>query len=126
LDVRVTGTMADALAGEPLSLAACDGATLALDGGDHDIVTTRGHSTGLEIDRLVLRSEAGGAASPAGSGTLAGASAGRDEPAAGPNVAVVDDDHDHTRVQISGATPDEPFWLVMGQSHNPGWTATVD
>ena len=25
---------------------------------------------------------------------------------------------------VSGAT--EPFWLVLGQSHNAGWTATVD
>jgi hypothetical protein len=39
---------------------------------------------------------------------------------------VVDDGHDRSTVRVSGATPDEPFWLVLGQSHNPGWTATID
>ena len=126
LPVRVRGPMTDAFAGEPLTLTTCDGVPVTLDGGDHDIVTTPGRSTGLDIDRIVLRSEAGGAAAPTGSGTLAAGSAGGDERAAGPTVEVVDGDHDHTRVRVSGATPDEPFWLVLGQSHNPGWTATVE
>jgi hypothetical protein len=41
-------------------------------------------------------------------------------------VKVLTDDHDRATVSVEGATPGEPFWLVLGQSHNPGWTATVD
>ena len=48
-----------------------------------------------------------------------------DEATASPTVAITDDDHDRATVEVSGATPGEPFWLVLGQSHNPGWTATV-
>jgi arabinofuranan 3-O-arabinosyltransferase len=38
----------------------------------------------------------------------------------------VSDDHDRARVEVTGATEGEPFWLVLGQSHNVGWTATTD
>jgi arabinofuranan 3-O-arabinosyltransferase len=130
--VRVTGPMDAFLAGDPLPVAACDGAPVLLDGGGHDVETTAGRTTGIEIDRLVLRSAPGGAASAPGSGTLvaeqaaAGGGAGADGPPAGPAVEVVAESHDSSTVQVSGATPDEPFWLVLGQSHNTGWTATVD
>ncbi len=137
LPVRATGPMATALAGDALPLSVCGGAPVALDAGDHEIVTARGRTTGLEVDQVVLRSAAGGAAPPAGGGTLvaeataasgAGATADAADTAAAerPTVEVVDEGHDHASLQVTGATPDEPFWLVQGQSHNPGWTATVD
>ena len=43
-----------------------------------------------------------------------------------PTVEVASDDHDRAQVEVTGATPGEPFWLVLGQSHNVGWTATAD
>ncbi|HET6952336.1 MAG TPA: alpha-(1-_3)-arabinofuranosyltransferase family protein [Acidimicrobiales bacterium] len=124
LPVRVTGPMVDALAGEALDVVPCDGAAVSLAEDDHEIATALGRDAGLEIDRLVLRSAAGGAASGA-AGTLVSEAAGG-TPAAGPSVRVVEDDHDRTRVEVEGATPGEPFWLVLGQSLNPGWAATVD
>jgi arabinofuranan 3-O-arabinosyltransferase len=125
LPVRVSGPMADALAGEPLALSVCDGAAVSLGEGDHEIDTARGRETGLDVDQIVLRSSAVGTASPAGSGTLTHEASGG-APARGPTVEVLDDDHDRATVRVTGATPDEPFWLVLGQSHNPGWTATID
>ena len=29
-------------------------------------------------------------------------------------------------MEVSGATPGEPFWLVLGQSFNSGWSASID
>lgn len=132
--VRITGRTADALAGHALPLTTCDDAPVALSGGDHEIETTAGEETGLDIDQLVLRSAAGGEASPAGAGTLVAeavaADGGRPREGGGPvtpgpTVDVLDQDHDRLTVRVTGATPDEPFWLVLGQSHNLGWTASV-
>ncbi|MGH9112186.1 MAG: hypothetical protein ACRDZN_07815, partial [Acidimicrobiales bacterium] len=46
--------------------------------------------------------------------------------AAAPAVTMTDDGHDHVVVEVSGATPGEPFWLVLGQSYNEGWGASID
>jgi arabinofuranan 3-O-arabinosyltransferase len=123
--VRVSGPMADALAGRGLAVTPCGPTTLTLDAGEHDLETAAGQDAGLEIDALVLRSGAGGAATSAGAGTLAAEAAGGAVPA-GPALEVVRDDHDRATVEVSGATPGEPFWLVQGQSFNPGWDAAVD
>lgn len=125
LPVQIRGPMDVALAGEPLPLSVCDDTPVALDGGDHDIATAQGRDTGLDIDRVVLRSAAGGAASTAGDATLVAETADG-ESRSGPTVEVVDDGHDRARLRVTGATPEEPFWLVFGQSYNPGWTAQVD
>jgi len=117
--------MADARAGEPLTLATCDGSALALGNGEHEITTAPGQDAGLDVDGLVLRSGAGGSATPSGSGTLAGEAAAGAIPS-GPTVEVRHDDHDRAAAEVTGATPGEPFWLVLGQSFNPGWHATID
>jgi hypothetical protein len=155
--VRITGSTADALAGGPLPLRLCgDESTLRIEGGDHELRSAEGVDTGLDVDQLVLRSAAGGAADTGTEPLVAAAldEAGQDEagtaageagPAAGdappdeaggtddaaaavpaPEVEVVAQDADHLRLSVTGATRDEPFWLVLGQSHNDGWTATLD
>ena len=123
LALRVTGPMDDALAGKPLPVALCDAsdAGVTLTGGQHRLASVDGALSGLDIDHLVLRSASGGRAST-GKGPLAteaaATPAGRT-----PKVEVVSSDDTSTRVRVTGATPGQPFWLVLGESYNDGWEA---
>lgn len=123
--LRITGLMADAIAGRPLLVTTCDNAPLELTGGDVELRTQDGFDTGVDIDQLALRSAAGGAAST-GTSTLTAETVTGDQDTATPKVEVTEDEHDHVHVKVSGATPEKPFWLVLGQSYNEGWTATAD
>ena len=74
-------------------------------------------SSGFDVDRVVLSSDRAGEPTPV---RPAGAPI-RD---AGARVSIessTDDAYD-LRVRTDGS----PFWLVLGQSHNDGWEATVD
>jgi arabinofuranan 3-O-arabinosyltransferase len=128
--VRVTGTLDAALARQPLAIATCGASAgrVELDGGDHDVRAVRGDVRGIDLDQLVLRSAAGGAASSATGPLVAEAvAAGSDGTVArAPRVTVVHEGQDQVEVEVSGATPGEPFWLVLGQSFNDGWTASID
>jgi arabinofuranan 3-O-arabinosyltransferase len=124
--LRITGTMADALAREPLDVTTCGTAAVDLDGGLHELRAAPGLSEGIDLDQLVLRSAAGGGASTATGPLAVEAAASGEQAAAAPDVEIVDQDHDHMRVRVSGATEGEPFWLALGQSHNEGWTAKAD
>ncbi|HET6664613.1 MAG TPA: alpha-(1-_3)-arabinofuranosyltransferase family protein [Acidimicrobiales bacterium] len=128
--VRITGTMEDALARRPLAIATCGNSAGAvpLDGGDHDIRAVPGDVRGIDVDQLVLRSAAGGKASSATGPLVAEAVAARSdaEVAPTPRVTVVHDGQDRVEVEVSGATPGDPFWLVLGQSFNDGWAASID
>ena len=79
-----------------------------------------GIDTGVQLDRLVLASDAGGTAGSVADGRVT------DRPSAPPtpHVDVVHDGRTRMRVHVDGA--DEPFWLVLGQSENAGWHATTD
>ncbi|MGH9111531.1 MAG: alpha-(1-_3)-arabinofuranosyltransferase domain-containing protein, partial [Acidimicrobiales bacterium] len=63
--VQIRATMADALAGAPLPVVTCGETPVTLDGGDHELRTARGLDTAINLDRLSLRSAAGGDASRA-------------------------------------------------------------
>ncbi len=126
LPVRVTGPSAELLAGNPLPLRVCGDLPVTLDAGEHEIDAAEGAETGLDVDSLVLRSGAGGGATPIDASTITAEATAGEERAPQPTVEVTSDDHDRTQVEVSGAVPGEPFWLVLGQSHNVGWTATAD
>ncbi len=125
---RVVGTTADALALQSLSLVSCTGSgvpQVSLAAGRHVLRTARGEKVGFDVNRLALASEAGG--TPWTSFDASGALVGTGAPAAGstsPRVDVVSSGRTKTKVRITGAT--NPFWLVMGQSTNAGWRATVN
>jgi arabinofuranan 3-O-arabinosyltransferase len=134
VEMRLTGPMDAALAREPLALETCGDSAgpLRLDGGDHDLRTTAGEELGMDIDQLVLRSAPGGEASPAAGTLVAEATepttstgGGDDAGSAVPRVTGTEDTQDHVQIEVSGATPGEPFWLVLGQSYNDGWAATI-
>ncbi|MGE3620853.1 MAG: alpha-(1-_3)-arabinofuranosyltransferase family protein [Acidimicrobiia bacterium] len=119
--VQVTGRMDDALAGRPLRLAACEDRPLELDGGQHALRTALGVEVGIDVDRLVLRSDPGGAAAT-GAATLVEAAGGQGTTA---EVTVVDESATHLTVDLEGE-PGTRAWLVLGQSHNRGWSARVE
>nr|MBA2283164.1 hypothetical protein [Acidimicrobiia bacterium] len=90
-------------------------AELQLGAGEHTVTATPGRESGLDIDRLVLRSGLDTAPAPA-------AEPGEGE-GDGPRVTVLGEGRSSVDVRIDGATPGEPFWLVLGQSQNAGWEA---
>lgn len=114
--VRVTGTTAAAMAGEALDLQLCGDEPLALPAGTSRLRSGDGAETGLQVDRLALRSAPGGGP----------------DPGTGPLVADVEPvrttvlSRDRWRSTIDVGPRSEPTWLVIGQSHNAGWSASVD
>jgi len=114
--VRVSGTAVKGGERAALGVALC-GAPLPLAPGPHDILATKGSSSGLDLDRLVLASAAGGAAlQPA---TLAGTP----RTAGTAKVSVRSSSSDAFSLHVDQA--DTPFWLVLGQSRSDGWHATL-
>ncbi len=108
--VRVTGAATTALERGELRLTLC-GDPLRLDRGPHLLRTRAGAATGLDIDRIVLDST-GPVSEPA------------EPPAAAPDIEITAEDA--TRIDVTVGPATESAWLVLGQSWNPGWRATVD
>jgi arabinofuranan 3-O-arabinosyltransferase len=120
LDIELTGTVDDAKAGRPLTVALCDPSTpLALGPGNHVLRAAKGVDTGLDLDGLVLQSSAGGDApariTPPGSGQTAG-----------PSVHVDRQGRTDADLTITNPHPGTSFWVVLGESFNDGWTASAD
>jgi arabinofuranan 3-O-arabinosyltransferase len=113
--LKLSGSTADALAGRPLTVTPCDAGLLSLGAGEHLLRSAAGVTTGIDIDRVVLRSDAGG-------GPLSAATSlsGR----VSPLVTTTPGGRTTVKATVSGATA--PFWLILGQSHSPGWHAVVD
>ncbi|GIU87536.1 MAG: hypothetical protein KatS3mg009_2051 [Acidimicrobiia bacterium] len=118
--VRLTGTPAAAVHGDALAFEACGpSGALRLGAGAHEIRAAPGAVTGIQLDRVVLASAAGGAAGEVAGGRV---TAPGGEPTA-PRVRVSEEGRTRVRARVEGA--DGPFWLVLGQSHSRGWTARV-
>ena len=116
LPVRVTGDVATATARNGLSIEAC-GVSAALDlaAGDHEIRTAPGTATGIDVDRLVLRS------APTTAPTASAL------PRTAPRLGVEAAGRTGFDIEVAPTpTGDGPFWLILGQSHSLGWSATVD
>ncbi len=120
VELRIEGTVGDALDGRDLTVRACGDAAegVAMDQGRRNLFTAEGASTGIDIDQLVLRSAAGGAADPATGAMVTPAES------AGPGITVEDQTRTSYDLSVTGA--DDEFWLVLTQSQSDGWVATVD
>ena len=138
VDAKVVGSTAAALALDPLRVQACRGSArpkVQTSPGSHIVGTSRGDRTGWNVDRIVFASDRRGRARALGSGALislrdtAGPPSRAARPAGTaartrPRVDVIESGRSNVRAVVTGATG--PFWLVLGQSVNAGWRATVD
>jgi hypothetical protein len=118
--VSVAGSSATALAGNALGISLCgpDAAGLPLGPGDHTLTSTPGQTAGFDIDQLALTSAAGAGTPP----TVSPA-----PPSAPPSVVVTSHTSTAMQLKVSGVTAGvAPFELVMGQSLNAGWVATIN
>ena len=122
---RLSGSTAAAVALAPIHLVQCDSAgsrlVVPLKSGRHVTRTGPGDVTGIDVDRLVWASAADGSAARTLSTT------GTIDPAPraiAPRVRIARTGRSTMTAQISGA--ENPFWLVLGQSQNAGWEASVD
>ncbi len=134
LPVRIVGSTADAESYRPLRLETCtadNGVDLAA--GSHVLRSALGKTTGLDFDQVFLSSASGGSPAPiAGPNGMnatpplgeAGAARPSTRAAPAPRFKVVSQSRTSAKVRVESAT--EPFWLVLGQSSNPGWIATAD
>jgi hypothetical protein len=127
LAARLVGDTAPAEAGGVMHLEPCDGGSLSLTKGDHGIRSTPGTTTGVDVDGLVLASGRDGTPAALGAGgnlTTLRESAFR-LPFLNPAVKVVESGRTKKKLEVSGAQPGVPFWLVLGESNSAGWQATV-
>ena len=115
VETRVSGTVGEALDGELLEVTGCAPATL--EAGENRLTTGIGAETGFDVDRLALASAAGGAP-------------GRDTMQEGPEPVTPAPANTTEmtgkvtwQTEVSGAQ--EPYWVVLGESESPGFSASV-
>lgn len=101
----VTGTAEDAINRRELAVRGCDGPIRTE--GEFRVVTA-GRDHGIDVDQLVFTSSS--AVAPAAV-------------ASGP-VEIVTNDDTHYELRVPASPVDR--WLVLGQSHNLGWEASID
>ncbi len=121
IGVTVTGTTAAAqsLAGLTFHTCGPDASGMRLSAGNHILRTADGQDTGVDLDQLSLASARGGAPlATTATATVPAATAG---PA--PTVKVVN--QNRTVVHLQVHNPGHPFWLVLGESNDRGWSATL-
>jgi len=125
--VKITGSTADAVAGNALSVQPCSpDPAWSLTAGDHIVRAAPGQASGFDIDTLVLGSTSAGAPMSLGPRGTVPATTLRTSTAEAPTVKVTHNGDTKVEVQVTGATPGRPFWLVLGQSDNAGWEASAD
>jgi len=125
--IQVAGTFADALDRKPLDVTLCgpDAGGLTLGPGDHTLRSALGQVAAYDLDQLVFDSAPGGGAMPPASAISLAA------PTVAPSPAVVVDSQTATTIHatVRGMVPSTaaiPFDLILGESINKGWTATID
>jgi arabinofuranan 3-O-arabinosyltransferase len=100
-----------------LDLHACDGSALALAAGRHVVRGSGGARSGLEVDRVALGSDRGG-------NPLAPTPLGAPRALSGARARVTGSGQTHVDAEVR--TSGRPFWVVLGQSRNDGWSIDVD
>ncbi|TMM10612.1 MAG: DUF3367 domain-containing protein [Actinobacteria bacterium] len=125
--VRIVGSTSAGSALQGLEVQACGPGSsgLSLGPGNHVVRTSQGAATGIDLDQLGLGSERGGAALAAGpTGQVVPTATTAASPV--PSVRVLSQDRTTSKVAVDVPASKSPFWLVLGQSFNSGWTAQVN
>lgn len=104
LTARIVGSAEDALERRELSIEGC---APVMSGADGVTVDTVGQGLGFDIDQIVLSSP-------------------REIAAPTPAGPVVVEDHDDTYYRLTVPASEVDRFLVLGQSHNDGWAASVE
>ncbi len=124
--ISVTGTTDAALDRDPLTVSLCgpDADGLKLGPGTHVLRATLGQVSGFDIDQLAFDSAPGGGPMPLASPSTLAA------PPSSPSPTVHVDRQRSTSIGLTltgveTAAGSTPFDLVLGESINSGWTATV-
>ncbi|HEY4331322.1 MAG TPA: alpha-(1-_3)-arabinofuranosyltransferase family protein [Ilumatobacteraceae bacterium] len=117
---RVTGTVAALFADTDATTSLCDTAPLQLTAGAHIVRSTNGLETGLDVDRLLLRSA--GTAAAATSVAVPTTTSAAAALAAQPAVTVLASSHTSRTVQVAACPTG--CWFVFGEGYDTGWTAT--
>ncbi len=130
VSVKIVGSTSRASSLQGMSIAPCgpDASGITLGPGYHTVQTVSGHATGWNIDRLILDSAPGGGPEPAASPPVtpsASASTLPNPPAPGQTPATTVRKVSPTMWHIGVGAASKPFWLVLGESINRGWTATT-
>lgn len=112
--VRVEATVAELLAGDPVTATSCDDGASAplveLGGGTHRVRSTPGANTGLHVDRVVLRPAVDAPTAP------------MDPPA--PTVTVESTGRIERTVTVDDCA--DGCWLVLGEGHHEAWSASTE
>ena len=127
--LEITGRVGTAERSGGLSIRGCgpDARGIYLSKGTHSLVATNGQSSGFNLDQLVLDSAAGGTPEPL-------ATNGTSRPVAGtlgtrrlsaPTTEVSSSGPDSAQLVLHHVVAGQPFFLVLGQSYNKGWTASL-
>jgi arabinofuranan 3-O-arabinosyltransferase len=121
LPIRVSGDTQTASQHGALRLEACAAGPIELSAGQHILRATPGSGSGLDLDSIALGSGAGGSATEPAPGGPVLPTAAR---TSAPRLHL--EDFGATEVKATVEETTRPFWLVLGQSYNDGWKATVD
>jgi hypothetical protein len=123
--VSVSGSTATALDRQPLTVSLCgpDAGGVALGPGAHTLEAVAGQTSGFDIDQLALDSAPGGGAMPLASPTTLAAP----PVTPSPTVDVLHQTSTSIRLAVEGVGGADraPLNLVLGESINAGWHATV-
>lgn len=118
--VRVVGATETALDLGPLRVEACESGGVELQAGRSVVSSGAGASTGIDVDALVLASEASGEAAAMPVRALGEPSGG----VAAPTLEIRSYSPVERRARVT--TDGGPTMLVLGESLNDGWRATAD
>ena len=108
--LHISGSVAALFSGGPATTELCGDTSWRLGSGEHIVRSAAGLSTGIDVDRVVLRS------APTTESIEA------NQTASSVAATVTDTSHTSRTVRVD-ACPDG-CWLVFGEGFNDGWSAT--